>query len=280
MDSKHFPPFVNAKLLSLADDVGEHVAERDRQRERVAQCRRLLNADDVPAVANEQERAAYRTLLGDARTELRQLIGTPDASGIGKGGTLAQAERRADTALGAQRSCREWLAALPDDAALEHVTVSVPRDATLDTVRDKLRATERELSVLRQAPVPSPDIEQRIRQLVGRLGGGVRVHGVDAGHPLQVDWPSPMQLLAALLPDQLTALAMRSVEELARQPIPVPQRPQRIHELATEIERLQRVEEALVARGDGERLHGTPAHVILGCRQALRIARRRAAAAA
>jgi hypothetical protein len=115
------------------------------------------------------------------------------------------------------------------------------------------------------APVPSPDIEDRIRQYIGKLAV-VEVRGIGEGETLQIAWADPLRILATLFPDELVKAAMRTVEQMASKPLPVSKRPGRIAELKQQIEELQHLEEALVLAGNGERSPDAAPAAVLGCR--------------
>jgi hypothetical protein len=101
-----------------------------------------------------------------------------------RGGTLQPAQWRRDRAQATLRDCRAWLDRLPDDAVLELVAVKVPKGATLEGVRRDIERAEAELKAIRSAPVPGPDVEDRIRQYIGNLV--VEMRGIGEGETLQI----------------------------------------------------------------------------------------------
>jgi hypothetical protein len=110
-----------------------------------------------------------------------------------------------------------------------------------------------------------------------------KVRGVGVGERLSIVWPGaqapstyisehtcdPLALLAALLPDRMLSLVMAEVERMANDPLPVAQRAPRIAALERELDKLYRVDEALVAVAiaAGQLVHRSPSAppaVVLG----------------
>ena len=183
--------------------------------------------------------------------------------------------------------CRQWLDDLPADAKLEPVPIGVPADATLASVRERLKAAQDEIVALRRAPVPAKDIKQRIADYVHGLADAGRpvVSGVGEGEKLTIVWPQhanvrrarphigfvasradPLLLAAYLHADVFIEKLMAEVETMAATPLPVAARQPRLVALAAEVERLQRIEEALVAANGDQREPGRPESAVLGCR--------------
>jgi hypothetical protein len=143
---------------------------------------------------------------------------------------------------------------------------------------------------MRRAPAPSEDIEARVRDYVRGLAPKVR--GVGVGERLSVVWPGaqassgyisehtcdPLALLAALFPDRMLALVMGEVERMANDPLPITQRASSVAALECELDKLHRVEEALVAAAiaAGQPVHRSPSMpppAVLGVRVADRASR-------
>jgi hypothetical protein len=158
---------------------------------------------------------------------------------------------------------RAFLEALPDDAVLEPVKVVKPNGLDLDTVWRRIEDAEDEVKRLRAVPVPSSDIEERIREYVAALARP-QVSGIATGQQLQVHWPdNVIAVLALLLPDQMTNALLKEIDRLANLPMPLPQRKKRIGELEAAIDTLQRQALAL-----GAGTSGLPPAVVLGVRVA------------
>jgi hypothetical protein len=142
----------------------------------------------------------------------------------------------------------------------------------------------------KNAPAPSSDVEQRVKDYVRGLAPKVR--GVGVGERLSIVWPGahsssgyisehtcdPLALLAALFPDRMLALVMAEVERMANDPLPVAQRAPRVEALEHELDELHRVEEALVAAAlaAGQPVHRSPSAppaAVLGVRIADKVSR-------
>jgi septal ring factor EnvC (AmiA/AmiB activator) len=136
-----------------------------------------------------------------------------------------------------------------------------PDGADLATVQNRIADAEDEVTRLRAVPVPSSDIEERIREYVAALARP-QVSGIATGQQLQVHWPdNVIAVLALLLPDQMTNALLKEIDRLANLPMPLPQRKRRIAELQAETEELQRQALAL-----GAGTSDLPPAVVLGVR--------------
>jgi hypothetical protein len=166
-------------------------------------------------------------------------------------------------------SCKQFLAALPDDVALEAVKSVKPNGYDLDTVQRRIKDAEDELNKLASVPVPSADIEQRVKQYVAALGRP-SVAGVADGKKLDVSWPSnsAVSLLAVLLPDKMVEVILAEIERAANAPLPFEQRRKRMVELRRQTDTLQRQAFAL-----GAGTSDLPPAVVLGVRVASRSSR-------
>jgi hypothetical protein len=173
-----------------------------------------------------------------------------------------------DSAQYTLKNCRAFLDALPDDAVLTPVASVKPNGLDLDTVWRRIEDAEDEVKRLRAVPVPSSDIEARVREYVAALARP-QVSGIGTGQRLQVRWPDDViAVLALLLPDQMTNALLGEVERVSNLPMPLPQRKRRIAELQAEIDTLQRQALAL-----GAGTSGLPPAVVLGVRVASRSSR-------
>jgi hypothetical protein len=113
-------------------------------------------------------------------------------------------------------------------------------------------------------PVPASDIEQKVRTYVERLPLPI-IGGIGAGEALTVQWPTGLHALMAFLqPDLLLDRLMDAINQIANTPCPLAEREQQIAELDREIDRLQRIEEAIVVATGAPRQPGSPAWVVLG----------------
>ena len=258
------PPSVLAKLLSFDGEMKDlrdqlTLCERQIEHSRAIHNGKLqLDNDDA---AFQEAHRLLPTLLSEQQRAENQL--------------------RVVEAVGGK--CRGWLEALPLDAMLEVVKVEVPKGAKLHDIRQAIDTAQRELGALRSAPVRSPDIQREIEQQIADLAtASFSIEGFGPAQKFQIGWlnkgPMAGQLnitrndllafAALLFPERLLALAMSEIERRANTPLPVADRPVRIAQLETEIERLQRIEEDLIARGGGEREANRPPAVVLGVRLA------------
>ena len=173
-----------------------------------------------------------------------------------------------DSAQYTLKNCRAFLDALPDDAVLTPVAPVKPNGLDLDTVWRRIEDAEDEVKRLRAVPVPSSEIEDRIREYVAALARP-QVSGIATGQQLQVRWPdNVIAVLALLLPEQMTNALLKEIDRLANLPMPLPQRKRRIAELQAEIDTLQRQALAL-----GAGTSGLPPAVVLGVRVGSRSSR-------
>jgi hypothetical protein len=228
------------------------------------------------AATAEAAREATRTLLSGERTsprsmmehkagqlDLQQLRAEFDALHQAAGA----ARQRAATEAAILRRCRAWLEQLPS-ATLDQVAVKPGSDDTLQSVRQRLAAIATELKVLQAAPVPDPQLRQKVEAYVERLAAAAapELRGIEAGAPFRALWPSDSSasrrnlqgfdehvanaaLMAAWLsPGSLVDRLMAIASSLANQHCPVEERPPRIAALNDEGLRLRYLEEALVVK--------------------------------
>lgn len=248
MNYSSLPTSVLAKLLSL-DQAIEHLRGKETSiTSQIENIRNRLNGRirdqrDDPA---QLEQDLHRLLADHAQVKAR----------------LHQAQ----TVLS---SCRTWLDRLPTGAKLEPATTSTD-GKSLSEVRAGISAARDELTKLRRAPVPSPDLRDRVERRIADLGAPT-VRGIGAGETLKVFWPGAKQtaagpderscdtlaMFAVLFPEKLADAVMAEAERMANDPVPFAQRPARIATLEREIEELSRVEEALV---DAAIARGEPVH--------------------
>jgi hypothetical protein len=255
MDANNVPKVVRDKLLAMEAAV-EHLGEKvARTKEAINNARTRLTGK----FNNDQE---YQ----DVYSTLKRLVKD-----------LPIIEEKRDAAARTAEECQSWLDSLPDDTTLE-VVKAKPNGADLASLKEHIRHAEDELQTLDRVPVPSSNIELHVRDYVASFGRP-KVTGVE-GSRLQVTWPSEdaISLCALLMPDKMTEVILKGVNRAANDPLPLPQRKQRIAELRRTIDDLQRA--ALSLGGDS---YSLPEQVILGVRvvrreQVKKIERRVAAA--
>src|SRR5262249_13194415 len=135
---------------------------------------------------------------------------------------------------------------------------------------------EKELAALRSVPVPSTDIEQRIRGYVEAMARP-QISGIGKGEELKVVWPGagygvrgpvldradPLALMAILFPDAMTNALVNEVERMAGNP---KERAARVVALGQELSDLAYLEEALIANDEDaqQRSPSAPPQAILG----------------
>jgi hypothetical protein len=250
MNYDGLPQHVLAKLLSLDEGVEDLSAragaiERDIENRRARRYGNLQRADDNPRVAE----AELHTLLA-AQKELPKRL---------------QAEQSVRAA------CKAWLDGLPAGTKLEPVPVTTDGH-DLAGIRGHIKTANAELDALKRAPARSSDVEARVRDYVRGLAPKVR--GVGVGERLSIVFPGaqtgtqyisehtcdPLSLVAALFPDRMLALVMGEVERMANDPLPMAQRAPRVAALERALDKLHRVEEALVAAAiaAGQPVHRSP----------------------
>jgi hypothetical protein len=114
-------------------------------------------------------------------------------------------------------------------------------------VRARVSAARDELTKLKRAPVPSPDLRHRVEKRVAALGTPT-VRGIGAGEQLKIIWPGakqtmagpderscdPLAMFAVLFPDKLADTVMAEVGRMTNDPVPLAERPARIAALERE----------------------------------------------
>jgi hypothetical protein len=238
MNPNSTPKFVRDKLLKLSA-AHEHLTEK------------VARTNDAIASARVRLSGKFQTDAehNDLSNTLKKLIAD-----------LPTIEARRDAAEHTLEICQAWLDELPDNVTLE--VVKVNNGANLAAVRELLRTAESELEELVAVPVPSADTEARVQAYVASLGQP-RVTDVNDGGHLQVVWPSnnAVALFALMMPDKMTEVICAEIDRAANDPMPLPQRKQRIAELKAQIDELQRTAYAL-----GHVEYNTRPEVILGVR--------------
>jgi hypothetical protein len=242
----HIPDHVQAKLDKFERTVAHLTQQVARTQDAIASARERLTGGFQKDQEYYDMRATLDKLVADKPMFASKL----------------------DSAQYTVKNCRAFLDALPDDAVLTPVASVKPNGVDLDTVWRRIEDAEDEVKRLRAVPVPSSDIEERIRAYVADLARP-KVAGIAAGQRLQVSWPDDViAVLALLLPDQMVNALLREVERVLNLPMPLPQRKKRIGELEAAIETLQRQALAL-----GAGTSALPPAVVLGVRVASRSSR-------
>lgn len=264
MKIEEWPNFITVKILQLEAQAKTLAAQAEVLTAQAECVRDEITGRTTTKAAPQALRAEFEHLL--------------------KAANEAQARQQIEESVLAV--CRQWLDDLPADAKLEPVPIEVPADATLSGVRERLKAAQEEIVALQRALVPAKDIKQRIADYVHGLAEAGRpvVSGVGEGEKLTIVWPQhanvkrarphigyvagrpdPLLLAAYLHADVFIEKLMAEVEAMATTPLPVAARQPRIAVLAAEVERLQRIEEALVVANGDQRELGRPASAVLGC---------------
>jgi hypothetical protein len=146
-------------------------------------------------------------------------------------------------------------------------------------VRAQLKAAETELAILRAVPTPSRDIKEGLKAYLDGLARP-KITGVGAGEKLKIVWPGarettsgPSEFSAEVLPlfallfrDQMLDALLAEVERMSNTPLPPAKRAERMKVLSEEVDRLQRVEEALVAPEGAGRSPNCAPTAVLGVR--------------
>jgi septal ring factor EnvC (AmiA/AmiB activator) len=239
MRANHYPSHVQTKLDAFERTVEHLTLQLLKTQDAITGARQRLSG----GFQKDQE---YR----DLRASLDQLVKD-----------LPVIENKLRDAECTLTDCRAFLQALPDDAVLEPIAQVKPNGAVLDTVQRRIDDLEDEIKRLRAIPTPSSDIEERVREYVAALARP-QVSGISTGQRLQVRWPDDViAVLALLLPDEMVNALLREVERVANDPMPLPERKQRIAQLQAEIDTLQRQSLSL-----GAHPSGLPPAVVLGVR--------------
>jgi hypothetical protein len=146
--------------------------------------------------------------------------------------------------------------------ALEQIIPDVEDGLSLATVRAGIKKFQNEVEALKRVPIPAANIREKVEAYVERLPMP-SIGGIATGE-LTVQWPTGLPALMAFLqPDLLVDRLMVAINQIANTP-PLPERERRIQDLEHEIDRLQRVEEAIVVATGAPRERGCLPWVVLG----------------
>jgi hypothetical protein len=243
MDLFEAPSGVAAKMAMLSDDCAAAVTRADELTGRISHVRDRLNG----RVVREGDQPA------ELRIELDRLLAEQKA---------LQARRPIDISI--IESCKAWLAALPTATLLEQVTPAVEGGLSLSAARARIKKLKNQVEVLKGVPIPPSDIREKVQSYVQGLTRPI-ISGIGAGEALTVQWPTGLPALMAFLqPDLLVDRLMVAINQIANTPCPLAEREQQIANLQIEIDRLQRMEEAVVVATGAPRERGCPPWVVLG----------------
>jgi hypothetical protein len=156
--------------------------------------------------------------------------------------------------------CRTWLAALPPETPLKQIIPGGNDGLSLSDVRARIKKLKSAAEALRLVPVPPSDIREKVRTYVQDMTRPV-IDGIGTGEVLSVRWPTGLHVLMAFVqPDVLVERLMAEIDRIANTPCPLAEREQQIAKLEEEIDRLQRIEEAIVVATAAPREPGCPPH--------------------
>jgi hypothetical protein len=243
MELSQAPGFVAAKVAMLADGCAAAATRADELVGRICHVRDLLNGRIVRQGDHPAE-------LG---IELDRLLAEQ---------TTLQRQRPIEADI--MGKCRTWLAALPPETPLKQIIPGGDDGLSLSDVRARTKKLQNHVEALKRVPVAATDIEQRVRTFVERLPMPV-IDGIGADEALRVVWPTGLHALMAFLqPDVLVDRLMLAINQIANTPYPPAEREQRIAQLEQEVDRLQRIEEAIVVATGAPREQGCLPWVVLG----------------
>jgi hypothetical protein len=188
---------------------------------------------------------------------------------------LPALQRKCGIAESTYEKCKEWLDGLSDGVILEPADTKAR--GTLDEVRSKIKALEKEHDVL-AAALSRSEVEEKFREYVHGLAKPT-ITGLGREEKLRVLWPGcgwdqrgPLEhhaevlpVMALFEPDKMIAGLMRMVKIDERPPY---ERAKRSGALRGQLEELRYVEEVLVQATGAERSPDAPPQAILGVRYA------------
>lgn len=252
MDLSAAPAFISAKLAALSDARATAAVRADQL------------ARELASLRDRWDGRVQRS--SDVHTDFPKLIDAALAEQTAVSSRLTILGHIIDNA-------RRWLAQLPANATLEQVTPEIDTGLTIPAARERIKRLEASVAALKQVPLPSVDIKQRVESYVASLTQPV-IKGVAAGQQLSVTWPGPPSQFAAIPHvDLFTMVAFLEPEKFAERLLasihknaPPADRDEQIKDLEQEIERLQRIEEVLVTSTGADRVDGRPPEVVLQCR--------------
>lgn len=246
------------KLLQLDERAAALAKAADAAEREITFARKVMRNEATPRGA----------INAKSLRELQTLIKQTEAEFPARLDAAKKARSAADAAQRVASVCKAYIDGLPHNAKLEPVSVDVS-GYDLQTVREQLRTAQTELRTLQDAPIPAPDIGDRVRDYVEALQRGARpaIRGIRNGDRLSIHWPShagadrrinlngfdtasanPLLMAALLFPEHVTARLMQQIEADCSQPLPISERLPRIAELQTQLEALWRIDVALIDR--------------------------------
>jgi hypothetical protein len=243
MDLSHAPAFVAAKMAMLADARAAAATRGDELTAQISDVRDRLNG----RVRRQGDDPAKLTI------ELDRLLAEQKAL-----------PARRSIEMGIIESCKAWLADLPPATLLKQVNPGVEDGLSLSAVRARIKKLKDTVEALQGVPVPPSNVREKVHAYVQELTRPA-LDGIGLDEALTVQWPTGLPALMAFLqPDVLVDRLMAEIDRIANTPCPLAQREQQIAKLEEEIDRLQRIEEAIVVATGAPRERGCPPWVVLG----------------
>ena len=133
MKIEEWPNFITVKVLQLEAQAKTLAAQAEVLTAQAEYVRDEITGRTTTKAAPQALRAEFERLLKAA----------------------SEAQARQQIEEGVLAVCRQWLDDLTADAKLEPVPIDVPADATLASVRERLKAAQDEIVTLRRAPHPA-----------------------------------------------------------------------------------------------------------------------------
>jgi hypothetical protein len=220
------PAPILAKLLAL-EETAEHLADQvHRASDNISASRARLQNGAAGMAQREHD-----DLLVATRKAIED---------------FPQLQAKSNNAQRVVRSCKDWIASLPENTELALHEVHVDGH-TVASVRNRIRDLKDELERLGKVPTPSPDIERRVRDYVKSLTRP-KVTGITLGETLKVSFPDDTGALIAFLDADALIQAIRAeVYRMANNPMSPVQREERMAALSDEVTELLYLEEKLIA---------------------------------
>jgi hypothetical protein len=238
---------------------------------------RLMQLDDyargIEELARAAEQKVYRArdiINGRTNVNVEKLNETKrEFDAIFKNSGLMKDHAAAEQAIVA--AVKAWLEGLPANTRLEQVHPNTNAKG-LTQIRERMAALREELRELRQAPLPSPDLEQRLAKYVSDLAVGARpvfFRGLSGGD-IDLRWPSERRanrhnlsgfdtefsngllMLAFVQPELLLQRLIKEARHVCSIPCPPEERPAKIKALEDQLNELGYVEEGLISKALNE----------------------------
>jgi hypothetical protein len=238
---------------------------------------RLMALDDYARGIEELARAAenkvYRArdiINGRTNVNAEKLLETKrefDAVYKHSGVMKDHAKVEAEVVAGV----KGWLEGLPANTRLEQVHPNTNAKG-LPQIRERMAQLREELRELKQAPMPSQDLEQRLAKYVSDLAIGARpvIYKGLGGGDLDIRWPGERRanrhnlsgfdnefsngllMLAFVQPELLLQRLLKEARHVCSIPCPPEERPAKIAALEAQLNELGYVEEGLITKALNE----------------------------